>query len=44
MNNKEMEKFTTSRRDFLKGAGAITLGMGMMPVLSLFGLQNVKAE
>ena len=37
------KKFTFNRRDFLKGMGAMGIGMGMMPVLSLFGLEG-KAE
>ena len=37
------KKFTFNRRDFLKGMGAMGIGMGMMPVLLLFGLEG-KAE
>lgn len=36
-----MEKL--SRRSFLKGAGAMGLGMGMMPILSILGV-DAKAE
>ena len=37
------KKWEIGRRDFLKGMGAMGVGMGMMPVLSLFGLE-AKAE
>ena len=37
------KKWELGRRDFLKGMGAMGIGMGMMPVLSLFGLE-AKAE
>ena len=43
MANKNDVKLALSRRGFLKGAGMLTMGMGMMPVLSLFGLEG-KAE
>ena len=38
------KKFVTSRRSFLKGAGAFAMTAGMMPVMSLFGLTPVAAD
>lgn len=42
--NETQNTFTTSRRNFLKGAGAMALGMGMMPILSLFGVNAEEKE
>ncbi len=42
-NEKKDKRLMIDRRDFLKGMGAMGIGLGMMPVLSLFGLES-KAE
>ena len=44
MSENNEKKWTLGRRDFLKGVGALGIGMGMMPVLSLFGLEGRAEE
>ena len=43
MNENKEKNFTFGRRSFLKGMGVMGIGMSMMPVLSLFGME-AKAE